>query len=640
MKKHITLHQVALAAAVCCATAAACTAFASEVLPKPVPAFAGKIGRSILDSKPAWNKPVAAPAGAPNVVLILLDDVGFGATSAFGGAARTPQLEKLAAEGARYNRFHTTAICSPTRAALLTGRNHHQVGYGNLADFPAGYPGYDTIWKGETASVAEVLKQNGYSTAAFGKWHNTPRWEVNPAGPFNHWPTGLGFEYFYGFHGGSSNQWEPVLYRNTLRVEAPAKPAQGYHLTTDLVNDATRWLHEHNAAAPERPYFLYFATGAVHTPHHVPKEWIAKTKGRYDQGWDKLREEIFARQKKLGVIPAQAELTPRPPGLPAWETLSADQKRLYAHEMEVYAAYLEQTDYEVGRLTDAVRRAPGGDNTLILYVVGDNGGSAEGGLDGTSVHERSIAAGAEESVASQLQHVDDLGGPGYNNHYAAAWAWATTTPFQWMKQVAELKAEFDREARRNGVYPLVPLPFGAPDATAKRRQFTYTGDVGALTEAVVPEFTGRSHRIEVDLQAPAAKAGGVLVAEGGRFGGFSLYLKNGQLVYESNAFGQTHQTIVSSQPLPQGTVKVAYEFTVDAPVQEAGPSVFAKVRPGVGRLYIGYKLVGQAHLDTFAAFHYGESFDIGQDRGSAVSKDYEGPFAFNGKISEVRLELK
>jgi arylsulfatase len=779
--------QGVVSAAVACWFGLASPVLAAEVLPRPRVPFAGTIGRSSLDSRPSWTKPVTAPAGAPNVVLILLDDVGFGATSAFGGAARTPRLEKLANEGVRYNRFHTTAICSPTRAALLTGRNHHQVGFGNLQDFPAGYPGYDTIWKKETASVAEVLRQNGYSTAAFGKWHNTPRWEVTPAGPFDRWPTGLGFEYFYGFHGGSANQWEPALYRNTLRVEAPAKPAQGYHLTTDLVDEATRWLHEHQASAPGRPYFLYFATGATHTPHHVPSAWIAESKGRYDQGWDALREEIFARQKRLGVIPAAAELTPRPSGLPAWSTLSSEQKRLYAHQMEVYSAFLEQTDFEVGRLVDEVRRSPGGDNTLILYVVGDNGGSAEGGQDGTSVHERSIAAGARESVASQLQHIDDLGGPGYNNHYPAAWAWATTTPFQWMKQVAShlggtrnplvvswpghvkasdqvrsqfghvndiaptiyeaagitppdlvngvaqvplegksllasfadpkapeahhtqyfdifgnraiyqdgwvaaakrdyepwnafrqadrilkpnleqdrwelydlrsdyseahdlaathpeklaaLKAEFDEEARRNGVYPLVPLPFGAPELIGKRRSFTYAGDVGALPEAVVPELTGRSHRIEVDLLAPARNAGGVLVAEGGRFGGFSLYVKDGRLVYENNAFGQDHQKIVASQPLPPGRLTVAYEFIVEAPAPSAALSVFAKVKAGVGHLYVGDRLVGEARFEVFAAFHYGESFDIGLDRGSAVSKDYQGPFAFNGKVEEVRLSL-
>ena len=319
-------------------------------LPQPEPPFKGKVDVTRDNSIPDWPQRLKASGNAPNIVLILLDDVGFGAPGTFGGPATTPELDKLAAGGLRFNQFHTTAICSPTRASLLTGRNQHQTGFGNLQDVPAGFPGYNTIWHKETASVAEILKQNGYGTAAFGKWHNTPIWEISPAGPFDHWPTGLGFEYFYGFMYGESSQWEPRLYRNTTPVEPAAKPEQGYHLTTDLVNDALGWVRQHDAVASEKPFFLYFATGATHAPHHVPKEWIDKYQGKFDQGWDKLREETFARQKALGVIPANAELTPRPKELPAWESLSADQKKLYARQMEVYAAFLSHTDAEVGRL--------------------------------------------------------------------------------------------------------------------------------------------------------------------------------------------------------------------------------------------------------------------------------------------------
>jgi hypothetical protein len=284
-----------------------------EVLPKPEEPFQGTIGKTREESTPAWPTAVRPKKGAPNIVLILLDDVGFGAAGTFGGAATTPELDKLAAQGLRYNEFHTTGICSPTRAALLTGRNHHQVGFGNLDDIPAGFPAYNTIWKKSTASIAEVLRLNGYSTAAFGKWHNTPIWEISPVGPFDHWPTSLGFEYYYGFLAGETSEWEPRLYRDTVPVEHAPDPK--YYLTTDLVDDAIHWIHQHDAIAPQKPFFVYFATGATHAPHHVPKEWIDKYKGRFDEGWDKLREEVFARQKKLGVIPANALLTPRPDGL-------------------------------------------------------------------------------------------------------------------------------------------------------------------------------------------------------------------------------------------------------------------------------------------------------------------------------------
>ena len=270
---------------------------AQNALPRPDQPFKGKALADRGKSVPDWPQEIKAPGGAPNIVLILLDDVGFGAPGTFGGPATTPELDKLAAGGVRYNDFNTTALCSPTRAALLTGRNHHQVGFGNLQDLPSGFPGYNTVWHKETASVAEILKDNGYSTAAFGKWHNTPNWEISPVGPFDHWPTGLGFEYFYGFLWGESSQWEPRLYRNTVPVEPPGGYLHGYHLTTDLVDDALHWTREHDAVQPDKPYFLYFATGATHAPHHVPKGWIEKYKGQFDQGWDKLREETFARQK-------------------------------------------------------------------------------------------------------------------------------------------------------------------------------------------------------------------------------------------------------------------------------------------------------------------------------------------------------
>jgi arylsulfatase A-like enzyme len=442
---------------------------AQEVLPKPQPPFHGKADPDHFKAVPDWPRQVTAPDTAPNVVLVLLDDVGFGASGTFGGPAATPELDKLAAQGLRYNDFNTTAICSPTRAALLSGHNQHQTGFGNLQDVAAGFPGYNTIWHKDTASIAKILRENGYSTAAFGKWHNTPIWEISPAGPFDHWPTGLGFDYFYGFMWGESSQCEPLLYRNTTPVDAPGRFEDGYHLTPDLVNDAVHWVHEHDAVWADRPFFVYFATGAVHAPHHVPKPWIETYRGQFDQGWDKVRAETFARQKQLGVIPQDAELTPRPKELPAWDSLSADQKRLYARQMEVYAGFLSQTDAEVGRLISQITATKRKRDTLVLYVVGDNGGSAEGGLDGSDAN-LGLMAGAENDVPRMLAHLDDLGSPYFDNHYASAWSWATSGPFQWMKQIA---SHFG--GTRDGFVVYWPGHTAQPQAV--RQQFAHVNDV-------------------------------------------------------------------------------------------------------------------------------------------------------------------
>ncbi|MBC1237612.1 arylsulfatase [Nostoc sp. 2RC] len=406
----------------------------SQVLPIPQPEFKGKIGITYKDSKPDFPQQITAPDKAPNVVLVILDDVGFGQASTFGGPVETPNLTRLAESGLRYNQFHTTALCSPTRAALLTGRNHHSVNTGVVEELATGYPGYTTILPKSAATVAEVLRQNGYNTAAFGKWHNTPDFETSVAGPFDRWPTGLGFEYFYGFLGGDTNQWSPALVENTKRVEKPANNPD-YHLTPDLVNHAIAWIRNQQSIAPDKPFFAYLATGATHAPHHAPKAWIDKYKGKFDQGWDKLREEIFARQKQLGVIPANAQLTPRPEELPAWDSLSADQKKLSSHMAEVFAGFLAHTDYEIGRLIDAVDQLGELDNTLVIYVVGDNGASAEGGLTGT-VNELKFFNGVPENLPQLLASYDDLGSPKTFNHFPAPWAWAVNTPFQWTKQIA------------------------------------------------------------------------------------------------------------------------------------------------------------------------------------------------------------
>ena len=404
-----------------------------------LPAVAANMAPAAQPAAPSpaspWPQPPVAPAGAPNIILILLDDVGFGAPSAFGGPSATPVFDKLAGEGLRFNQFHTTAVCSPTRAALLTGRNQHRVNFAIASGSEVAQTGYNGVWPKSTASVADVLRRTGYSTAAFGKWHNTPNWESSPVGPFDRWPTGLGFEYFYGFMAGEADQWQPILYRNTSIAATPDKP--NYHFTADIADDAVGWLHTHQALAPDKPYFLYFAPGATHAPHQVPREWIEKYRGKFDQGWDRLREEIFARQKKLGVVPKDAKLTPRPAELPSWDSRSPDEKRLYARQMEVYAAFLAHTDHEIGRMIDAARKGPGGANTVVMYIMGDNGASAEGGMSGSDHNLADIFYGVgADDVATQLKRIDALGGDTLDNHFAIPWAWAVNAPFQWTKQIA------------------------------------------------------------------------------------------------------------------------------------------------------------------------------------------------------------
>lgn len=375
-----------------------------------------------------------APKGAPNIVLVLLDDVGFGAPSTFGGPAQTTTLDRLAREGLRYNRFHTTAICSPTRASLLTGRNPHAAGVGAVMNSSDARPGYSGFQGKDTATIATILRENGYATGAFGKWHQTPDWELTQAGPFDRWPTGAGFDTFYGFQGGETDQFNPTLYQGTAPVMRPA--GDNYHLTEDLANRAVNWLHTVRTSGPGRPFFLYFATGGIHAPIQVPKEWIDKYRGQFDQGWDKLREEVFARQKKLGVIPANTKLTPRPAELPAWDSLTPEQKRFSSRLMESYAAYLAHTDAQVGKLVDDLKANGEFDNTLFIYVVGDNGASAEGGLEGSLDYMGRLTGISPAPDAKAFAREDEIGGPSTYAHINSAWAWASDAPFQWTKAVA------------------------------------------------------------------------------------------------------------------------------------------------------------------------------------------------------------
>ena len=735
---------------------------------------------------PEWPKGPQAPKGAPNVVLILIDDVGFSATATFGGAITTPTFDGLAKQGLRYNEFHVNSLCSPTRAALLSGRNNHEVGFGTVAEAASGYPGYNAQWGKNAASLAEVLKANGYSTAAFGKWHNTPLWETTSAGPFDRWPTGRGFEHFYGFIQGADNQYYPRLFRDTVPVEPGSTPQEGYNLTTDIANDAIRWLHAHDGIAPDKPFFLYFAPGAVHTPLQVSKQWIDKYKGHFDQGWDKLREETFARQKQLGVIPANAELTPRPPGLPAWDSLSADEQKLVAHQAEVYAGFAEQADYEVGRVLQAIREEGKSDNTLVLEIFGDNGGSAEGGIEGTDLLND---AGAPASVPERLAVSDELGSEVFMNHYAAAWAWALGTPFQGTKQDAshlggtrdplviswparikntgglrsqfqhvndvaptiyeaagikfpdtfegiqqiplegssflytfdhpdepshhhvqyfatsgnraiykdgwwagdryawtwepkgaftlgphtdldrhpwelynlnddysqahnlaekypeklkELQVLFNQEAERNHVYPLIPTLAQQPSSFNGRTVFVFREGVERLPNRMGPQLVGKPHLISADVVIPASGGDGVILAQGSRYGGFTLFVKDRHVIYEVNAYGKRAGRIVSTEPLAPGPAHIELQVTPDAATPNTGALTILGprgIRPGKVRFNVNGAQQEEAFANILGVSPT-ETLDVGSDLGSPVSTEYASPDRFTGSIKTVTIELR
>jgi arylsulfatase A-like enzyme len=749
----------------------------AQILPKPDEPFQGTININPEKSTPDWPVQVTAPEGAPNIVLILLDDVGFSLSSTFGGAADTPTLDRLSDEGLKYNGFHVTPMCAPTRAALLSGRNAHQVGFGRIPELAAGYPGYNSIWPENSSSIAEVLRLNGYSTAAFGKWHNTPVWEVNSSGPFDRWPTGLGFEYFYGFIGYGTSQYEPNLHRNTEAVEPPATPDEGYHLTTDLADDAIGWVQRHDAVSPDKPFFLYFATGATHSPFHAPKDWGDKFKGKFDQGWDKLREETFRRQKELGVIPEDTELTPRPEELAAWESLNTEQKKLMARQMEVYAGFMAHTDYEIGRMLDAIRTAGHIEDTIVIYIADDNGPTSEGGVDG---RDALTIEARPQSLDERWSQYDELGSKKFDNAPAAAWAWAVNSPFKGAKTVAahlggtrvpmviswpgrirdtgglrsqflyvtdivptlyeiagidtpevvngaeqtplegwsfvytfdepqrdanhgrtqyfeifgsrgiykdgwwagsptgspwnqgpaspplppeerpwelynldqdfsqahdlselypeklkEMKMLFDAEARRNNVYPLEPPFFDPrPSVTADRTQFVYHEGARLIPSEAAPALARHAHRITAEVTIPDSGAEGVIVAQGGRHGGFTLYVIENRLMYETSAFGQLSGSIESSVALTPGKSQVVIEVT---PVEsDETPVGFRRSFPMMARLMVNGKMAGEVTLRIAGS---GNTLDIGSDPVSPVSPNYELPFEFTGKIGSVTIDL-
>ena len=389
------------------------------------------------NSTPYWQPRVVPPKGAPNILLILTDDVGFAAPSTFGGVIPTPTLDRIANMGLRYTQFHTTSLCSPTRAALITGRNHHSVGFGVISEASTGYPGYNSVITKDKATIGQILKANGYATSWFGKNHNTPAFATSQAGPFDQWPIGMGFEYFYGFNGGETNQWQPDLYRNTTRIY-PYVGKPDYNFTTDMADDAIAYLDRMNELDPKKPFFLYYAPGGTHAPHHPTPEWIEKFKGKFDMGWNALREQIFANQKRLGVIPQDAELTPWPSDiLKNWNDLGPVEKKLFERQMEVYAAYLAYTDHEIGRVVQAVEDMGKLDNTLIIYISGDNGSSAEGSPVGTP-NEMTFFNGVEVPVAEQMKFYDEWGSQYTYPHMAVGWTWAMSTPYKWTKQIPSL----------------------------------------------------------------------------------------------------------------------------------------------------------------------------------------------------------
>lgn len=758
---------------------------AQTILPIPEKPSKQQLGRTVEQSgAPEWPAQVKAPAGAPNILLILTDDVGFGATSTFGGPVPTTTFDMLAKSGIRYNQFNTSALCSPTRAALLTGRNPQNVGMGNVTNLATGYEGYTTQLPKSAGTVAEVLRQNGYNTAMFGKSHLTPEWEMSQAGPFDRWPTGLGFEYFYGFLSADANQFEPPLVENTSFIEPPHDDPD-YILDRDMADRAIGWIQRQKALAPDKPFFVYYAPGTAHTPHSAPTEWLEKFRGKFDMGWDVAREQTFARQKKMGVIPANAELTPRPDGLPAWASLNADQKKLYARQMEAFAAALSFSDHELGRVIDNLRETGQLDNTMIVYIQGDNGGSAEGGLDGL-VYEQSGITGFKEPFAFKMETIDKIGTRELYNHYPAAWGWAMNAPFPWYKQVAshaggtrnglviswpghvahsdqvrsqyhhvidimptllaaaklpapaevngvaqkpldgismaysftqpkapsqrhiqvyemmenvgiykdgwmagttpkrtawdvswdstnkklnvdvddrpwvlfnldkdfsenrdlaatnpaklaEMKALFWEEAKRNHILPIHDFSQGyegRPSTITGHDSFTYYPGFIRGNEANVPSTIGRSYQIDADVIIPQDGANGVLLTQGGRFGGYAFYVNKGQLVFHYNALGPRQYQVRSEQPIPAGEHRFTAAFKTDEARPQSG---------GTLTLSIDGKVVGTGRIDQTLGgwISHNDGFDVGQDTLTPINSDYAVvDSAFTGELKKLVFSYK
>jgi arylsulfatase len=723
---------------------------------------------------------VKAPAGAPNVVIVLIDDIGFGGPSTFGGPIATPTLDELAKNGLRYNNFHTTALCSPTRAALKAGRNHHTVNMGFITEMATGFPGNTGQIPNATAPLAEMLRLNGYGTAAFGKWHETAAWEAGISGPFDRWPTHQGFDKFYGFIGGETNQWAPYLYDGVTQVELPADP--NYHFMTDMTDQAVSWIRYQKALTPDKPFFVYFAPGATHAPHHVPKEWIARWNGKFDQGWDKLREETLARQLESGVVPAGTKLAPKPAGIKDWDQLSTDEKRLFTRQAEVFAAFLEFTDYEIGRVIDAIEATGELDNTLVFYIAGDNGTSGEGGENGM-FNEYTYFNAVPETVPDLLKRLDQWGGPETYPHMAAGWSLALDSPFGWMKQVAsdfggtrngmvvhwpkgirakneirsqfghvidvaptileaaglpepktvngtpqipmegvsfaytfesanaqdrhttqyfeiagnraiyhdgwlartihrapwerqgrrplqqdvwdlydtrndfslandiatqnpeklaELQALFMTEAEKYHVLPIddrmleraLASAVGRPDLMEGRTSLTLAEGMTGMSENVFLNVKNKSKTIVAEVDVPESGANGAILVQGGRFGGWALYVKDGVPGYDYNFLGLARTSIVATEKLAPGKVTLRFEFAYDGGGMGKG---------GAASLFVDDQKVAEGRIEhtQCCVFSADETADVGIDLGTPVVEAIgsEARSRFTGRIPKVVIEV-
>lgn len=736
-----------------------------------------------LDARNAKAPPrfeVKSPSGAPNVVIVLIDDVGFGATSTFGGPIQTPTLEALAKNGLRFNNFHTTALCSPTRNALKTGRNHHTTNTGSIMETATAFPGNTGQIPNSVAPLAEMLRLNGYSTAAFGKWHETAAWETSVSGPFDRWPTHQGFDKFYGFIGGETDQWYPLVYDGVIKIDPPK--TKNYHFTVDMTNQAINWVKAQQSMTPDKPFFVYYATGAVHAPHHVPKEWADKYKGKFDKGWDAVRAETVERQKAIGVIPANTALGERPKDLVAWDTLPSEHRRLFARQAEVFAGFLEQTDHEIGRFKQTLADMGELDNTLFIYIAGDNGTSAEGGFVGM-YNEMTYFNGVAEKVEDLIPLIDKWGGPDTFPHMAAAWAVAFDAPFSWTKQVAsdfggtrngvifhwpkgikekgglrtqfshvidvvptileaaglpqpksvngtvqtpiegtsmlyafdnanaperhttqyfemfgnrgiyhdgwfartlhrapwqtsgmkpldtdvwdlynakedfsltrnlaaekpeklkELQALFMREAEKYHVLPIDDRTIertnavmaGRPDVLGARTSLTlYEGMQGMLENSFM-NIKNRSSKITAKLDIPAGGASGAILSQGGKFGGWSLYMKDGKPAYTYNFLGLSRYTVASPTALPAGPATVVLDFVYDG----GGPG-----KGGTATLSVNGKAVAEGRVEKTQPniFSADETADVGIDNQTPVAQGIGigTETRFGGKIEEVVLAV-
>lgn len=756
-----------------------------EILPIPDIPSRGKIALDAREAAFPPIKPLRPPEGAPNVVIVLLDDMGFGCPSVNGGPVNMPAMEKIAERGLLYSRFHTTALCSPTRQAMLTGRNHHSAEMGSVAEIATGAPGQTSIRPNSVATVAEMLRLNGYNTGAVGKMHQTPVWEVSMSGPFDRWPTGDGFEKFFGFIGGETNQWAPGLYNGTAPVEPWGTAEEGYHFSEDITDKAVGWLRGVHTMTPDKPFFAFVSYGATHAPHHVAPEWIDKYKGKFDKGWDAVREETLANMKEKGLVPENTELTDRPEDVRAWDELNDTEKKVYARMMEVYAGFAEHTDTQVMRVIETLEDMGEFDNTLFIYIAGDNGASAEGGLDGT-FNEMMALNGIPLSLEDLLPRLDELGGPKSFNHYPVGWAHAMNSPYQWTKQVAshwggtrngcavswpngmeardeirnqfhhvidivptilesaglpepymvngiaqkpiegvsmaysfddaeaegrhetqyfemfgnrgiyhqgwtavtkhrtpwalgqvqlpkfseddwelyntnddwsqakdlskdmpeklrELQELFLVEAAKYNVFPLDDRTAerfnaaiaGRPDLPSGRESMTFYPGMTHLMENTVLNVKNRSHTITAEVEIPEGGANGVIFAQGGRFAGWSLYVKDGAAKYVHNWFDSDYYYVGGEEKLPTGKVNIRYHFNFEGDAPGGG---------GTGTIFVNDKKVSEGKIEKTVPFIFSadETMDVGGDLALPVTDDYaEGEDnQFSGAIHWVRVDLE